>query len=1519
MYKDIDPVKQPRGTWRHALNAVIEDADDYGIIVSSEPSNYECLDLEIKKIVGEIYITNGEHVLFIYDKRYNTSIIGILDSDCNWTEIVNEPKLNFNPEYPIKGVFRIRNGCDKVIYWTDDYNVPRRFNLSNPNLFKDSSGNWDIDKFRLLADANKIPKFDVIEVLDGGGQLISGSYNIAVQLVDDDLNGTPWLNFSDVIKIYGDSYSSRWESIRGSAKYDIAGKMFPVCNKSIRVRVYNLDESYKFVRFAVIEATGGTGYPTDIKVSNVISINNGEAEWIYSGNNYVEKISYEELLTNRMRIASAKTIEQIENRLVLWNIKEEVDNYCYFQKYASKIRADCIIKKVKLTDIYNKFSPKHPLAVAGYQPGEIYSFGIVYVLEDGSKTPAFHIPGRNPKYAGITDMSNPDLMIVPMSLNNECSSAKYTDAHGCHDDDYDYWGVDSEGDPLLGKPIRHHRFPLRKEYNIPLVNEQFQFVNIVRYSSHLDYNEKKKNTSATEFFYEVEYTVNGATYYDSGSGSIPSQTNKIDIVYITPYFSSQPVFTKLTIHEKDANGNVVQVYDGLPDANTTVYTKTEYTEYPDVDGYIFGIRFSNIIKPPPVNGKEVIGYYIVRNERTEAEQTIVDSGVFFKSLSIDGYIVSSVLNPELSNNLWINDKVNTDIFSFLSINHKFNYGQLQYNVNIIQDGGYRIVNYKQKSFYDKWRDEDVIDGSSYDPNIHSVADDDGWSLKCIVKKPYLQYTTSIDYDYNAQNSDIISIGYVSAADNININTSLGVKKFVNISMDNSIGVISYKDNIIVADKEDFCQYIPYVYLQIDKSEFYPNFELLPYYKTHNNYFEVFGSSVDIFGGDVYISPLRYSNMFHYDNRIAKRDKKSAVGKVILAIIKTITAGALIYFTGGAMISTAIGLIISGANDFISAINQGKLNKMLNEQYLLNIKKTDHDDYIFNEFRYHKYRVCTGNNVQGPCDDEIQWHCENIANIWVEHKLNFSLRVGKVVDRIGFMDSPGWQQDGANYCEATTDVGNGEYCLNDAYLEPWTNAGKYSRSKLKTYINNEYSYIGIPHAEIYIYNKDYNRINREEVYFHLPPYWDCCSGCFNHFPHRGIYSEQSFQEEKVDNYRVFLPNNYRDIEKGTGEVTNIFRVGNRLYIHTEEALWVLLPSRQERVNKDIVTYIGTGEFFGIPPQAVGFGNMHGGCLSFRNLVMCKAGIFFISETDRKVYQLSDNRLIPISDIGMADFFFHNIDKDSKYTITYDPIYNRILVSKNDYYYIVDGDEYREKFCNESWTISYSPSFKKWISFHSYVSHFSFYDNTGFYVFFDFYPKKLYKHTYNKEYREFHGNICPFIIEKVYSSGINNTIVENIVYDNVCFVWDGDDLVEVPFETFDKFIGYNSMQCTGEMDLVVRQAGNISSDYMTTRILNNNLNTIDVDRRDNLWSINNIRNNRIDFSEPMFVSECVNNTYWYINDKVVNTNAVSINGNIWNNKAIFIDKYLIARFIYSKNNKFVKILFRFSFPEKNISIR
>ena len=98
------------------------------------------------------------------------------------------------------------------------------------------------------------------------------------------------------------------------------------------------------------------------------------------------------------------------------------------------------------------------------------------------------------------------------------------------------------------------------------------------------------------------------------------------------------------------------------------------------------------------------------------------------------------------------------------------------------------------------------------------------------------------------------------------------------------------------------------------------------------------------------------------------------------------------------------------------------------------------------------------------------------------------------------------------------------------------------------------------ANSYIMNKDYNKVNIENIFMPLPLQFDFCSACHEDFPFRIAYSEQGFQEEQKDLFKSFLTNNYRDIPAHRGEIWNMWTLDNAVFVHTKESLWRVDPSR-----------------------------------------------------------------------------------------------------------------------------------------------------------------------------------------------------------------------------------------------------------------------------------------------------------------------------------------------------------------------
>ena len=257
---------------------------------------------------------------------------------------------------------------------------------------------------------------------------------------------------------------------------------------------------------------------------------------------------------------------------------------------------------------------------------------------------------------------------------------------------------------------------------------------------------------------------------------------------------------------------------------------------------------------------------------------------------------------------------------------------------------------------------------------------------------------------------------------------------------------------------------------------------------------------------------------------------------------------------------------------------------------------------------------------------MQWLGDTVTNLWFESSVNMALRNGVTIAITDFLNAP---FELANF--QPDNKGNE---LTSYLLEKLTT--------IDTEQNDGRLYKGYAGAEVYLLNEDYKRSNKQKIFNALGLEYDCCTDCLEDFPGRSHYSEQSFQEELIDNYRVFLPNNYRDIEGEKGVITDVYRIQNNLYIHTTGALWHLPQNIQERVTGDIVSFIGTGDFFSIPPRKITDTDKESAGTEHNwGRIKTAHGVLFPSATEGKVFLFDGNSLNPLSALGMDSWFKTNL--------------------------------------------------------------------------------------------------------------------------------------------------------------------------------------------------------------------------------------------------------------------------------------
>lgn len=311
------------------------------------------------------------------------------------------------------------------------------------------------------------------------------------------------------------------------------------------------------------------------------------------------------------------------------------------------------------------------------------------------------------------------------------------------------------------------------------------------------------------------------------------------------------------------------------------------------------------------------------------------------------------------------------------------------------------------------------------------------------------------------------------------------------------------------------------------------------------------------------------------------------------------------------------------------------------------------------------------------------------------------------------------------------------------------------------------------AEFYGYNKDFSYINTFNVYYPLPFTFNYCSDCLGVYPNRLIFSQKSFEEDLVDNYRNFLANDYVDIPANRGEIISMNYYNGKIVIRTTETCFFLQPNPQQIQLSESTAYIGTGDFLSIPPQEMNVTSSgYAGQQNRIAEVITEHGLVWLDSLSGKIFKLSD-KLDEISRNGMHHFFRKNLASWS--IVGYDPLFERLIVN------------------TAGGTVSYSFKKKGWTSFHNYAQEFYF--NTKRYLR-SISGSAVLQHSDAENYATFNSQVFEVGVEFTLT-GPKAFNVNSIQYYMKAFLYG----VDVPDVTFTRGIVFNSNQTSGSFNIVV----------------------------------------------------------------------------------------------------------------------
>lgn len=310
------------------------------------------------------------------------------------------------------------------LIFNDNRNIPRlvnsRFSVLQNNTYEvvDRIGNndtnlYDSEQFdldtSLYKRVNTIPTITFNSVLPSGNLKV-GNYVIYIKYADADGNETDFVGESGIISCFIGGDRDPF-SIDGGFRDQLA-------SKSISLTVSDIDSSYDYIKVYYTRSTSDVDsnrVVTAHEIDRKFPVRNNSCNVIITGSEETKDIPVSDINIQYSIIDKAKSQTVCQNMLFLGNsckpdmmYKDLSDIGLRLLPYLIESDSERFIGKTSydysdLSDqsysheyyntlnIYNK---------VGYWNEEIYRFGVVYIMKDGSLSPVYNIRGKNgiPKF-----------------------------------------------------------------------------------------------------------------------------------------------------------------------------------------------------------------------------------------------------------------------------------------------------------------------------------------------------------------------------------------------------------------------------------------------------------------------------------------------------------------------------------------------------------------------------------------------------------------------------------------------------------------------------------------------------------------------------------------------------------------------------------------------------------------------------------------------------------------------------------------------------------------------------------------------------------------------------------------------------------------------------------------------------------------------------------------------------------------------------------------------------------------
>jgi hypothetical protein len=277
------------------------------------------------------FTSYGQIWRLTYDKGGNLA----LGTNYSLTLLYND-ELNLTVHRPIAnpGMIEARYESPDItpIYWTDNYNTPRRANLADPTLFT-----LDPNLLNLLPSLS-LNQPILTQLLDGGNLKI-GVYQIAYRLKSIVGTETRFSRFSKMIPIIDapegngvlnyyplavyDPTTGTSTTVPGSTGQETGA----LANKQIKIRISDIDSNFSIIELVTIYYDGISDIPECYIVKIDAVPDSGVYETIIDSSSNDIPITIDELTAFNTSIIRCKTIATKAQTLFLGNLQTREQNF----------------------------------------------------------------------------------------------------------------------------------------------------------------------------------------------------------------------------------------------------------------------------------------------------------------------------------------------------------------------------------------------------------------------------------------------------------------------------------------------------------------------------------------------------------------------------------------------------------------------------------------------------------------------------------------------------------------------------------------------------------------------------------------------------------------------------------------------------------------------------------------------------------------------------------------------------------------------------------------------------------------------------------------------------------------------------------------------------------------------------------------------------------------------------------------------------------------------------------------